>query len=175
MEVLKIEENIINLCKEQNASAQKKLYEKCYPIFFKTCLRYTKDSQEAAFVLNDSFFKIFNKIESYSGNGSFEGWMHRIIINTSLDHIRKNKITEDITEYNIEYTESLVEDEIGIIDLLKKLKSPGKEIFNLFVIEGYSHKEISEMLNISIANSKWHLMVARKKMQKQLKNFRYAY
>lgn len=175
MEVLKIDINIITLCRENNAVAQKKLYEICYPVFYKTCIRYTKDAQEAAFVLNEGFFKIFNKIDSYNGKGSFEGWMHRIIINTSLDHIRKNKTTEDISEYRLECNESLIEDEIGIVEMLKKLKSPGKEIFNLFVIEGYSHKEISKMLNISVANSKWHLMVARKKMQKQLKNVRYAY
>ncbi len=162
--------NIIARCKKQDRIAQKALYEKYAPLFYTICLRYIKNTTEAEDLLVESFFKIFSKIDQYKGDGSFEGWMKRIVINESLMRIRKNNnlnLHVDIEKAyelkdeakalsNIQYDE--------IIALIDELPTGYRTVFNLYVIEGYKHREIAEQLNISINTSKSQLILAKKKL-----------
>jgi len=154
-------EQLIKKCLEGNARAQKKLYEKFGPKLMGVCYRYATSSAEAQDLLQDGFIKIFEKLDNYSGMGSFEGWMRRIVVNTALDNIRKNKkflLHSDIdsAEYKLQ-SNDYIEERLAAQDLLNILQSIPlgyKTIFNLYAIEGYSHKEIAEQLSITISTSK---------------------
>lgn len=133
-------------------------------------LRYVQNEDDAKGIVNSSMLKVFTKIKEFKGNHqNFGGWIRRIVINESLDFIRKQKAFTDKVELTeIEDTIELSEEfsfdhePSRILSLLKELPLLSSSVFNLFVIEGYSHKEISKMLKISVANSKWNLHNARK-------------
>lgn len=154
-------EQLIKKCLDGNARAQKMLYEQFGPKLMGVCYRYATSTEEAQDLLQDGFIKIFEKLDKYSGIGSFEGWMRRIVVNTALDNIRKNKkflLHTDIN--NADYklpSNDFIEERLAAQDLLKVLQSIPlgyKTIFNLYAIEGYSHKEIAEQLNITTSTSK---------------------
>lgn len=134
------------------------------------CLKYAKDEDEAMMVVNNGFLKVFKNIESFKFQGSFEGWIRKIVYRSICDHYKKeNKrikflVLEDFnTGYNQNVVEKLYEEDI--LRLIEKVPNASADIFVLFAIHGYSHKEISEMRSISIGTSKWHLSNARKKLQ----------
>jgi RNA polymerase sigma-70 factor (ECF subfamily) len=138
--------------------------------------RYIKDEEEALDVLNQGFIKIFKKIEQYHVGNSFEGWCKRIIINTALDHLRSNKRYKDIFSFEaIMPTYQVYNDGLNnmsmqeLMTIIDSVSPVSKVVFNMFVIDGYSHKEISQNLNISVGTSKWHLSSARKQIQAKLK------
>jgi RNA polymerase sigma-70 factor (ECF subfamily) len=169
------EKSLIEGCLKQNRKAQKMLYELHASKFLGVCMRYAKDKPEAEDILQDAFLKIFERIEQYNHNGSFEGWMRRIIVNTAITNYRKNvkhyhnSNLDDINEYEDytlnDVTEFSLEEMLNVIQSL----SPGyRMVFNMFAIEGYSHKEIAEMLNIDIATSKSQYSRARKIIQNRL-------
>jgi len=154
-------EQLINNCLKGNARAQEMLYNKFGPKLMGVCFRYTINKQEAEDLLQDGFIKIFEKLDKYSGIGSFEGWMRRIVVNTALDNIRKNKKFQLNTDLESEdyklQSNDFIEERLAAEDLMKVLGSIPlgyKTIFNLYAIEGYSHKEIAEQLNISVSTSK---------------------
>ena len=164
-------EEIIKGCVSGKKEAQEALYIKYSRTMFGLCLRYTKDYSAAEDVLQDGFIKVLTNISSYKGNGSFEGWIRRIMINTALERYRKQfqmySISEN-EEINEKYDYSDVVDEISAKDLLKlvqELPPAYKMVFNLYAIDGFSHKEISEKLDISIGTSKSNLSRARKILQ----------
>lgn len=170
---IKTDQHIIKGCIDNKREAQKALYEKYYKQFMQVSLRYTSSRDEAAEILNTAFLKIFNKIKTYSGEGNFEGWMRRILVNTALDHLKREKKyyeQANVEEFvNITYDNR--EDNLNANDLLKMIHSlPPMQsaVFNLFAIEGYSHREIGEMMNITEANSKWYLFNARKALQEKV-------
>jgi len=138
-------------------------------------MRYGKSIAEAEDVFQIGMLRIFKNIKSYSGKGSFEGWMKRIIINTAIDNFRKNNkyyYHEDIDELNGQpYLVSDIPDELELKDILNTIQelAPGyRMVFNLYAIEGYSHKEISQKLEISENTSKTQLLKARKSLRKKL-------
>ncbi len=154
-------EQLINNCLKGNARAQEMLYTKFGPKLMGVCFRYAVNKQEAEDLLQDGFVKIFEKLDKYSGIGSFEGWMRRIVVNTALDNIRKNKKFQLNTDLESEdyklQSNDFIEERLAAEDLIKVLNSIPlgyKTIFNLYAIEGYSHKEIAEQLNISTSTSK---------------------
>lgn len=154
-------EQLIKKCLDNNARAQKMLYEQFGPKLMGICYRYAIDAEEAKDLLQDGFIKIFEKLDKYSGIGSFEGWMRRIVVNTALDNIRKNKkflLHTDIDNASYKLpSNDFIEERLAAEDLLKILQSIPlgyKTIFNLYAIEGYSHKEIAEQLNITTSTSK---------------------
>ncbi len=159
---------LINDCVKGNAKAQKMLFDKFAPKMMTVCLRYSSDSMDAEDVLQDGFVKVFNKIVDFKMDGSLEGWIRRIMVNTALDAIRKNKkyaMDANIDEvgYKISNSES-ASDNMEAEDLMKLVNSMPegyKLVFNLFAIEGYSHKEISELMNISENTSKSQYSRAR--------------
>lgn len=166
---------LINECVKGNAKAQKMLFDKFAPKMMTVCLRYATDSMEAEDILQDGFVKTFNKLVDFKKEGSLEGWIRRIIVNTALDAIRKNKkYAQDANIDDVGYKISNFEtasDDIQAEDLLKLVNSMPegyKIVFNLFAIEGYSHKEISELMNISENTSKSQYSRARSYLRTRL-------
>ncbi len=161
---------LLKACKKNDRKAQKALYENYFGLMMNIAMRYTKNWEEAKEVLNTAFLKIFTKIDDFKGNGSFEGWMKRIVINTALDRIRSNKqIFQPIeTVNNYEQNNYVENDAVGdidaqeIIDLIQELSPMSRAVFNMYAIEGYKHKEIAEILEIKEGTSFWHLQNARK-------------
>ena len=159
-------EQLIKNCIKQDAQAQSQLYKLYASKLFSLCLKYSKNYVEAEDNLHDAFITVFNKINQYKNKGSFEGWLKRIAINTSLQRYREDVGVYDITnEDNIEDVSIDLNDEDVSIDFLLKiiqeLPDRYRLVFNLYVLDGYSHVEISELINISIGTSKSNLARAR--------------
>ena len=170
------EEEIIEGCKEGVKEAQHKLYIDYSAKFFGICLRYMKDQRDAEEVLTNGFMKIFDNISKYRQDGSFEGWMKRILVNEALMYIRKNRqmfVEVDIDESRSVEDFSWTQNDLETRELLKliqSLPSGYRTIFNMYAIEGYSHKEIAEQLGISEATSKSQLSRARAILQSKVHN-----
>jgi len=163
--------NILLRCKQKDPLAQKALYAKYSPMFFGICLRYLKNKQESEDVLIESFYKIFTKIDQFKEEGSFEGWMKRIVVNSCLMNIRKNSnlnLHVDIeSAYHIKEDATAISDinHSELLELMDDLPNGYRTVFNLYVIEGYKHREIGEKLGISINTSKSQLILAKKRMK----------
>jgi len=162
-------------CVKCNPKAQRLLFDKFASKMLTVCLRYAKDTAEAEDVLQEGFVKVFGKLSDFKMEGSLEGWIRRIMVNTSLDAIRKNKkyLTdaklEDV-EYKISSLES-ASDQLQADDLMKlvhALPQGYKVVFNLFAIEGYSHREIADLLGVSENTSKSQYSRARAHLRMQL-------
>lgn len=163
---------LIKQCKKQEISAQKSLYDLYADKLFSLSLKYSKNYAEAQDNLQDAFIKIFEKIEQYQHKGSFEGWMKRIVINTTLQKYRHQKVFELINEEALQAKEVYVEeDEISLSFLLECIQSlPNRYrlVFNLYVMDGFSHREIAEKLNISEGTSKSNLSRARDILKRKI-------
>jgi RNA polymerase sigma-70 factor (ECF subfamily) len=155
-------------------AAQSEIYELYADVLFGVCLKYSRNHQDAEDTLQDSFLTIFDKIKQYNNNGSFEGWLKRITINTALQKYRKktplqlvNEVTEieETTEIDFEYDNLDID---FLLNLIQQLPDKYRLVFNLYVLDSYSHNEISEMLNISVGTSKSNLSRARKKLKEEL-------
>jgi RNA polymerase sigma-70 factor (ECF subfamily) len=167
-------EKLIHQCKNQDIRAQEKLYRLYSGKLFGLCLKYSNNYQQAEDNLQDGFITIFNKINQYEDKGSFEGWMKRIVINTTLQKHRKEKYFEIINENLLEDPEIEVDDEEITTDFLlesiQDLPERYRQIFNLYALDGFSHKEIAEMLNISMGSSKSNLARARHILKSKIEN-----
>jgi len=170
------EQEIIQSCIRKDTKAQKFLYEKYSAMLLGVCLRYSRSRRDAEDILQEGFLKIFINIRSYSGRGSFEGWMKRIIINSSITYYHQNlkyKHHSDITEINeseilekeLETSEFSQEE---LLNVINQLSDGYRMVFNMFAIEGYKHKEIAAMLKIDINTSKSQFSRARKIIQQKL-------
>lgn len=161
-------------CKVGKAKCQRLLYERYARKFFGVCLRYADDRAEAEDMLQESFVKIFDGINGYRGEGSFEGWMRAIVTRTALDFCRKRKRrpqTDDLADAPEELlpeTNGFCEDREILLAAIRSLPDGYRTVFNLFVIEGYSHKEIAEKLGVSEGASKSQLSHARAALKKKL-------
>lgn len=161
-------------CQAQDKKAQAQLYNYFSKKMFAVCLRYAQSTLEAEDVLQNGFIKVFTKYHQYDGKGSLEGWIKRIMVNTAIESYRQSKEKfEDSLEEQHENTfqSHFTSDTTSYKDLLKLIKELPlgyRTVFNLYVIEGYSHKEIAEMLNISEGNSKSQLSRARQALQQKL-------
>lgn len=149
------------------AKAQAKLYQHLAPKMFGVCLRYSKDNTEAEDTLQEGFLKVFEKIDSFRHEGSFEGWVRRIMVNVALEKYRKNYLmhpVEDMTIYDGPGLNDQIISEMSAKDLMKiihELPPRYRMVFNLYVFEGLNHKEIAEEMNISVGTSKSNLARAR--------------
>ncbi len=171
-------EHIIKGCVDGKRDCQKMLYDKFSSKMFYVCLRYSKSREDAEDVLQEGFIKIFKNIAIFKLEGSFEGWIRRIMVNCAIDQIRKQKeakIFNDIDTIAINHESDFVADsrlkEKELLALIKALPIGYQTVFNLYVIEGYSHKEIAEMLNISEGTSKSQLSKAKEQLRYQLQNY----
>lgn len=171
------ESDLINGCIEGNRRMQEELYNRFSPRMYAVCLRYAGNSEEAQDILQDGFIKVYKKLDSFRGEGSFEGWVRRIFVNTAIEHFRRKRYLTPVTEKEentIEgkYTSAL--DELAAKDIMALVQelSPGyRTVFNMYVVEGYSHKEIADMLGISEGTSKSQLSRAKVILQDMVKNF----
>jgi len=167
------EQSLIAECLKNNEHAQRELYEKYAGRMFAVCHRYSGNYQAAEDMLQDGFIKIFDNLKNFKSQGSFEGWMKRIVINTALETFRKRKIETvsiDIEDVNFDLPdEETLQSAYSVKEIMEMMKSIPegyREVLNLFVIDGYAHKEIAQMLNISEANSKLRLNRARTMLKK---------
>ena len=156
---------------------QEELYRRFSPKMYAVCLRYASNADEAQDILQDGFIKVFKKLDSFRGDGSFEGWVRRIFVNTAIEHFRRKKYMQPVTEKEentIEGKYVSVLDELAERDILELVTqlSPGyRTVFNMYVVEGYSHKEIGEMLGISEGTSKSQLSRAKAILQDLVKKY----
>lgn len=166
--------DMIEGCKKGDRQAQKLLYDRFSGKMYALCCRYVKDKMEAEDVLVTAFTKILDRIDQFKGEGSFEGWIRRVMVNESLSYLRRNKsmyIETDIEAADHEPNYDRLENHLEAQDLLQvisELPSGYKIVFNLFAIDGYSHKEISKLLGINENTSKSQLSRARSLLQKRL-------
>jgi RNA polymerase sigma factor (sigma-70 family) len=160
-------ENIAKECASGNVRAQEKLYRILAPKMFGVCMRYAKDSTEAEDNLQEGFLRVFTHIKKFRYEGSLEGWVRRIIVNVSLERYRKQHVlypVEDVTVYEQENISDDIIEKITaeeLIELIQELPPRYRMVFNLFVMEGMNHKEISETMEISEGTSKSNLARAR--------------
>jgi RNA polymerase sigma-70 factor (ECF subfamily) len=156
---------------------QFELYQQFAPKMYGVCLRYAGNAEEAEDILQEGFIKIFNKIGSYRGDGSFEGWIRRIFVNTAIEHFRKKTYLQPLTEVEentmegkyLSVLDKLAEKDI--IQLVQQLSPGYRTVFNMYVVEGYTHKQIAEALGISEGTSKSQLSRAKQILQDMVKRF----
>lgn len=177
------EEKLVNRLKKRDRSAQKYLYDTYSGLFYSMSLRYASNTDEAQDILQEGFVKIFKYVKQFSGKGSFEGWMKRIIVNNAINYYHKSlkyRYHDDVNEsYDIKSEDSFYDEASftyeELLKLINELPIGYRTIFNMYAIEGYKHKEIAEMLNISENTSKSQYHRAKKILQDQLnkiKSFR---
>ncbi|MDD3320160.1 MAG: sigma-70 family RNA polymerase sigma factor [Paludibacter sp.] len=170
------EQQLIAGCRDGKPKAQKAIYELYAPAMMSVCYRYVNDMETAKDLLQDGFIKLFTKIDSFSGTGAFGGWVRRIFVTTSLEFLRQTNALKlstsiDEFEYFIENEDVSTLDKISADDIMKcisQLSDGYRTVFNLYAIEGYSHAEIAEMLNINEVTSRSQFMRARKILQKSV-------
>ena len=169
-----IEKQIIEACKRGDRKAQNQIYELYAPTMMSICKRYLRNHETAEDILINAFYKVFSKIDSFDFKGSFEGWIKRIVINECLMELRRNKVQNMTVSLDESYKEPEVhfDDPLeyeDLIQLLNGLPNGYRTVFNLYVIEGYKHREIADMLGISTNTSKSQLILARRKLQALIK------
>lgn len=166
---------LIQACQKQKPQAQRELYHRFAPAMLAVCFRYARNREEAEDVLQDGFVKVFQKIHKFDDKGSLEGWIRRIMVNTAIDHLRKEKhyqhqleineaITEEVTENALDHLEAE-----ALLGLIQSLPTGYRVIFNLYGIEGYSHAEVAEQLGISESTSRSQYTRARALLKQKVR------
>lgn len=172
--IYKNDHELVTLAASNNRKAQQILYEKFSPKMLSICRRYFSDIHEAEDAMIKAFLKVFMNLSTYENTGSFEGWIKRIVVNECIDQLRKTKIaTSDFPEYFVEESYEDIDNIYSVAQIqhyIDRLPTGCKMVFNLYVIEGYKHQEISEMLHISIGTSKSQLSYARNQLAQVLFN-----
>ncbi|HXC04817.1 MAG TPA: RNA polymerase sigma factor [Bacteroidia bacterium] len=179
--MIEIDEAILQQCIRKDRKAQYGLYKVCYGFMVSVCLRYTRNRDDADALVNLGFLKILNNLEKRRSEVPFPLWIKRILINTIIDEFRKNKkekeqtLITDFSEHPVQHDDELINDYIRktdpeyILRLIRELPPVSGNVFNLFAIDGYSHKEIGVLLNMSEGTSKWHVNFARNKLKERLR------
>ena len=173
-----VPKDILKKCRKNDRRAQFELYELCYPTLMSVCLRYEKNKESAEELLNLAFYKILTKLDKYAPNVPFEAWIRRVTINTIIDEFRKKsrdkhtfleKLEGSIPIANMNYNEADQKfDAAELEEMIRQLPETSQKVFNLYIIDGYNHREIGEMLGISEGTSKWHLSTSRKSLKKSV-------
>lgn len=176
------EKKVLKACQAGKAKYQKILYEYFYGKMMSLCMRYARNHEEAKDLLHEGYIKVFKNIDKFKGEGSLEGWIRRIMVNTAINHYHKHKKHHQNTPLEAQY-ENIAEElspqdnifqKLAYEDLLKLVRTltPAYQtVFNLYVIEGYNHNEIAEMLDISVGTSKSNLAKARYKLQEKVREW----
>jgi RNA polymerase sigma-70 factor (ECF subfamily) len=172
---------LVEGCKNESRASQQEVFSKMYGVLFSICMRYSSDRDEAEDILQAGFIKVFKGIENYKGDGSFEGWIKRIVVNTAIDNYRRKKVRPVVTDSELvdRSGEELAEEEEDesvynqvpvqeVMDAIQQLSPAYQTVFNLYVMEGYNHNEIAEMLDISVGTSKSNLSKARQNLKRML-------
>ncbi|NBU46558.1 MAG: sigma-70 family RNA polymerase sigma factor [Flavobacteriales bacterium] len=166
---------LVSDCLKGNPKAQKAFFDKFAPKMMTVCLRYMKSSEEAEDMLQDAMIKVFHYLDRYKNEGSLEGWIRRIIVNTCLDQIRKNskligvQSTDDV-EYKLTSDDKTLEHmpAAELLNLIQKMPDGYRVVFNMFAIEGFSHQEIAQHLNITESTSKSQYLRARAYLRERI-------
>jgi RNA polymerase sigma-70 factor (ECF subfamily) len=170
------EQQLIEGCKKGNRLAQKEFYDTYSRKMMGVCLRYVSDRETARDILQEGFIKVFTSIDSYAGAGSFEGWMRKVFVNCALEHLRKSDVLRGAVELN--YSNEVSDSDYSVIanmsanelmKMVQELPAGFRTIFNLFAIEGFSHREISNMLGITESTSRSQYTRARQLLQRKIK------
>jgi len=170
------ENELLTLCKEGDRHACKQLFDMYSGKMMALCYRFARDRNEAQDILQEGFVRVFTKLHLFSGSGSFESWMKRVIINTALKYREKNIVKynhSEIDNLHVFDTGPSIIEELSKEEILKKIQElPDgyRTVFNLYVIEGYSHKDIGHLLNIGESTSRSQLVKARNLLQQKLLN-----
>ncbi len=166
---------LIKQCANNNRKAQKEIYQLFAGKLFSICLKYSKNKQEAQDNFQDGFITIFNKIGQFKFKGSFEGWIKRIMVNTVLLKYRSRRVLNIVTEeIPDEVVVNIDDDEVSLdflLNLIRELPERYRLVFNMYVLDGYSHKEISKMLQIAEGTSKSNLARARVILKQKIENY----
>lgn len=175
-----VNRKLVQDCLDDDRQAQQVLYKYCYAMLMGIGMRYMRDKTEAADALNQSFLKIIQGLSKYEHNQNFKAWSQRIMVNTCIDMLRKRKRQLD-REYPFDPSDSLYRDTTvdwnqaesnlnaeSLLKLVQSLPDKTRQVFNLYVIEGFQHSEIGEMLELSEGTSKWHLSKARKLLKNKI-------
>ena len=172
---MSLDQLIIN-CKKNDTKAQSQLYKLFSSKLFSICLKYSRSYAEAEDNLQDTFITIFKKIDQFNNKGSFEGWIKRITINTALQRYREKGVFKIVNEENIKDVSVEIEDNAVSIDFLLKiiqeLPDRYRLVFNLYVLDGYSHKEVAKMMNITTGTSKSNLARARLILKEKVEDYK---
>jgi RNA polymerase sigma factor (sigma-70 family) len=175
---MNIQPELIALCIRHDRKAEYELYKQSYSYLMSICMRYSRDKDTASEILNMGFLKVLKNLGSYKPEIPFKAWIRKIMVNTLIDEYRKNRKSKETIVYVEEYYDSTDYSEVNealgrincnqILEMINRLPEATKKVFNLFVIDGYSHKEIGELLDVSEGTSKWHLNAARQKLKEYI-------
>lgn len=177
---MNVQPHLIAQCIKHDRKAEYELYKLSYSYLMSICMRYSRDKDTASEILNMGYLKILNNLTSYKPEIPFKSWIRRIMVNTLIDEYRRNKQIREKVTYVEEYFETSDFSEVNealskincrqILEQINKLPEATRKVFNLFAIDGFSHKEIGELLSISEGTSKWHLNAARQKLKEYIEN-----
>lgn len=177
---MNIQPHLIALCIKRDRKAEYELYKQSYSYLMSICMRYSRDKDTASEMLNTAYLKILNSLTTYKPEIPFKSWIRRIMVNTLIDEYRRNKREKEKVSYVEEYFDNSDFSEVNealsrincqqILEQINRLPEATRKVFNLFAIDGFSHKEIAEMLDISEGTSKWHLNAARQKLKEYIEN-----
>lgn len=168
------EQDLISACVQKERWAQKMLYEEHYPKMMGVCLRYAGSQDEALDILHEGFIKVFKNIKKYEPGTSLYSWIRRIMVNTAIDYYRKmvRRRTDDIeTAYSVSSDDADALSQISeqeILESVQELSPAYRAVFNLYVIEGFSHREIADTMGITESTSRSNLVKARIKLQAKI-------
>lgn len=172
-----VNEELVAQCLKNDSKAQRQLYGKLAPRMFALCLRYCNDRETAEDVLQEGFVTLFAKLHTYKGEGSFEGWARRIFVTAALMHLRKRdvlKYAEDVQQagHDVPYEPGIVEkmDSMALLKIVSQMPAGFRTVFNMFVVEGYSHLEIAQELGITESGSRSQLSRAKNWLKERLGN-----
>jgi RNA polymerase sigma factor (sigma-70 family) len=176
--MLKLRDHILQSCIKGDRKAMGELYRQMYPPMVKTALGFVCNELDARSIYNNAMLKVFRQLDTLKGNeGAFYSWCKKIVINESLDFLKSALVKKTFEQLdNIQYEQRVdpelgeFEENEGIFNSLQHIPETSRAVFCLFALEAYSHQEIADKLNISVANSKWHLHSAREKLKKILFN-----
>lgn len=171
-------DQLIQKCNKNDTKAQSDIYKLFSGKLFALCLKYSRNHVEAEDNLQDAFMTIFEKISQYNHKGSFEGWIKRIVVNTALQRYRSKGVFNIVNENNIEDATVVIEEDDDDVDIdfllliIQELPDRYRLVFNLYALDGYSHKEISEMLDITTGTTKSNLARARMILKSKIETYK---
>lgn len=167
---------LVEGCRKNDLQSQHKLYELCYPDMIKVCFRYASDADGAGTIYNDAMLKVFKNIHNYTDEGKLMSWIKTIVINCSIDFCKKKNIFKESVPYVSQEEPELSPEAFNLLSgkeiqrMIAQLPPMTATVFNLFVYEGFTHKQIGEILLISDNTSKWHVSEAKKLLKQKLQN-----
>lgn len=175
-----VEPQLLKRCLREERKAQYELYRACHPVLWSICRRYQPDEQTALASLNMGFYKILSNLDRYKAETPFEAWVRRIMINLLIDEFRKNEKERQQVQYPDPRQWQVIDEELEaeaeallsmeqLQAMIQLLPNMTRQVFNLYAIDGYRHKEIADWLSISEGTSKWHLAEARKRLQQMVR------